>query len=58
MEKNGTRTGTLAGLEQVNLNARTRRHVERQIAFAAMIVDMMIGKAPAKSASQNASVSR
>lgn len=58
MEKNGTRTGALAGLEQVNLSARTRRHVERQIAFAAMIVDAVIGKAPSKSASQNAGVSR
>jgi hypothetical protein len=49
--------GGLAGLEQVNLSARARRQVEHQISFAAMIVDMVIGKASPKSASNNASVS-
>jgi hypothetical protein len=49
--------GGLAGLEQVNLSARARRHVEHQISFAAMIVELVIGKAPAKSPSNDARVS-
>lgn len=56
MNKNAMNSGSLAGLEHVNLTARARRQVERQISFAAMIVDMVI-KAPAKRGAQSASVS-
>ena len=55
MEKNAMNTGALQGLEHVNLSARARRNVERQVRFAAMIVDMVIGKACAKSAAKDAS---
>ena len=50
MEKNAMNSGALAGLEQVILSARARTQVERQVRFAAMIVDMIIGKAAAQSA--------
>jgi hypothetical protein len=54
MEKNAMHSGMLAGLEQVNLSARARRHVEGQVRFAAMIVDMIIGK-PAQTTAKDAS---
>ena len=52
MEKNVMNTGVLAGLEQVNLSARARTQVERQVRVAAMIVGMIIGKAPAHGAAK------
>ena len=56
MEKSAMYSGVLAGLEQVNLSAHTRRHVESQARFAAMIVDMIVGKAPAQAAAKDASI--
>ena len=55
MEKNAMNTGALTGLEQVHLTARARKQVERQVRFAAMIVDMVIGKAASKSTAKKAS---
>ena len=57
MQKNGMNSGALAGLEQVHLSVRARRQVERQIRLAAMIVDLVIGKSPAKSTAQGANAS-
>lgn len=57
MEQNRTNAGALAGLEQIHMSTRARTHVERQIRFAAMIVDMVIGKTPAQT-TPNASVAR
>jgi hypothetical protein len=56
MEKKAMYSGVMAGLEQVNLSARTRTHVESQVRFAAMIVEMIIGKAPAQGAAKDASI--
>ena len=58
MEQTRTNAGALAGLEQIHMSARARSHVERQMRFAAMIVDMVIGRSSAKDTAQDASIAR
>jgi hypothetical protein len=55
MDKKAMNSGALAGLEQVILSARARTRVEREARFAAMIVDMIIGKPAAQTAAKSAS---
>ena len=55
MENNAMNAGVLAALEQVNLSARARTQVERQVRFASMIVDMIIGKSAAQGAGKKSS---